>query len=60
MLLIKHTTIKCMDHAECRPSLYLRQDSVVAAEFERWKLTVTAAERIAKCDSYTPVSAYEG
>jgi len=49
-----------MDHAECRPSLYLRQDSVVAAEFERWKLTVTAAERIAKCDSYTPVSAYEG
>jgi len=32
-------------------SVYLRQDSVIAGEFQQWKLNVTAAESIAKCDA---------
>jgi len=39
-------------------SLYVRPGSAIAGEFERWKLTVTAAESIAKCDACNPVSSY--
>jgi len=37
-------------------SLYVRRGSIIAGEFERWKLTVKAADSIAKCDAYTPIS----
>ena len=39
-------------------SLYVRQGSVIAGEFERWKLTVTAADSTAMCDACTPISSF--
>ena len=47
------TATACMVYVQWY-SLYVRRGSVIAGEFKRWKLTVTAADSIAMCDACTP------